>query len=263
MALSHQDILEQVGRLKILRDAQKLRPGRAEDYAPLSIGSHDPNTEIFEAAIEKTGASSARASQHATVMAQNEINFRAMVEAQQKLERAKQALKDAKVLSRQRLQAAYKGSQPRFNYEPGKASGKETSAPQWLVDQINAGKAPRGNFGVPNNKSFWYSPKGSYRTQHPGYPWAKWAGDINVPGSGDYGNRVKAFKNGTVTSVKRWGTSYGNHIRIKHPDGTETLYAHLSKIGVKVGQKVSGGQNIGRVGATGKASGPHLHFEIK
>lgn len=56
---------------------------------------------------------------------------------------------------------------------------------------------------------------------------------------------------------------YGNVVFIKHRNGNETVYAHLSKINVQRGQSVSQGQTIGLVGATGWATGPHLHFEFR
>ena len=56
---------------------------------------------------------------------------------------------------------------------------------------------------------------------------------------------------------------YGNVIFIKHGNNRETVYAHLSKILVQRGQNVSQGQTIGLVGATGWATGPHLHFEVR
>jgi murein DD-endopeptidase MepM/ murein hydrolase activator NlpD len=57
---------------------------------------------------------------------------------------------------------------------------------------------------------------------------------------------------------------YGNLIVIAHGNGYTTYYGHLSKIYVKVGQKVHRGAGIiGRVGATGRVTGPHLHFEIR
>jgi murein DD-endopeptidase MepM/ murein hydrolase activator NlpD len=55
---------------------------------------------------------------------------------------------------------------------------------------------------------------------------------------------------------------YGNKIEIRHWDGTCSWYGHLSKIEVKVGQKVTPGEQIGLVGETGDATGPHLHLEI-
>ena len=55
---------------------------------------------------------------------------------------------------------------------------------------------------------------------------------------------------------------YGNMIMINHPNGTQTLYGHLSKIATSVGSQVSQGEIIGYVGSTGHSTGPHLHFEV-
>ena len=57
--------------------------------------------------------------------------------------------------------------------------------------------------------------------------------------------------------------AYGNLIKIEHELGVETRYAHLSKIGVKVGQRVSQGDPIGDIGSTGRSTGPHLHYEVR
>ncbi|WP_371497038.1 LysM peptidoglycan-binding domain-containing M23 family metallopeptidase [Kitasatospora sp. NBC_00374] len=76
------------------------------------------------------------------------------------------------------------------------------------------------------------------------------------------GTSVKAIAAGTVVSAGNGG-AYGNEIVIKHADGKYSQYAHLSSIGVQVGQTVTAGQQIGLSGATGNVSGPHLHFEIR
>ena len=84
------------------------------------------------------------------------------------------------------------------------------------------------------------------------------------------GSAVVAAEEGTVTYVQIWDgsydttgmMSYGHMIQIEHPDGNTTLYAHLSEINVQQGEKVVRGQRIGRVGSTGNATGPHLHFEV-
>jgi hypothetical protein len=60
-----------------------------------------------------------------------------------------------------------------------------------------------------------------------------------------------------------WPNYYGNLVVIQHPDELFTLYAHLSKIDVKEGQRVFAGQKIGEVGSTGVAIGSHLHFEVR
>jgi murein DD-endopeptidase MepM/ murein hydrolase activator NlpD len=80
--------------------------------------------------------------------------------------------------------------------------------------------------------------------------------------SADSGSAVYATADGTVTVSAREG-AYGNLITIDHGYGLETRYGHLSKYDVKAGAKVKRGQVIGRVGATGRATGPHLHYEVR
>jgi murein DD-endopeptidase MepM/ murein hydrolase activator NlpD len=55
---------------------------------------------------------------------------------------------------------------------------------------------------------------------------------------------------------------YGLQVKIRHANGDQTWYAHLSSITVTVGQRVGTGQRIGRIGSTGNSFGPHLHFEV-
>lgn len=76
------------------------------------------------------------------------------------------------------------------------------------------------------------------------------------------GTVVKAVANGTVVASDRSG-SYGINVLVKHDDGTYSLYAHLSSKTVFPGTRVQAGRMIGRSGATGNASGPHLHLEIR
>ena len=89
------------------------------------------------------------------------------------------------------------------------------------------------------------------------------------------GTPIFAAEDGTVTSAHRWnGTvtigdnnSYGNYVIIEHRDykgkPLRTLYAHLDTVLVKVGDTVKEGTIIGRSGATGNVTGPHLHFEVR
>ncbi len=76
------------------------------------------------------------------------------------------------------------------------------------------------------------------------------------------GSPVIATASGTVTKAGRSG-GYGRLIEIDHGGGITTRYAHLSRIHVKVGQKVERGKRIGRVGSTGRSTGPHLHYEVR
>lgn len=75
------------------------------------------------------------------------------------------------------------------------------------------------------------------------------------------GTAVRASCGGTVVSAG-WSSGYGYCITLRHPDGRQTRYAHLSKILVSAGQKVDQNQKIALSGNTGRSTGPHLHFEI-
>ena len=74
---------------------------------------------------------------------------------------------------------------------------------------------------------------------------------------------VSTVVNGCAEGNRSCGGGFGNHIVITHPNGIDTLYAHLSGIHVSEGQRVSRGQVIGAVGNTGRSTGPHLHFEVR
>ena len=76
------------------------------------------------------------------------------------------------------------------------------------------------------------------------------------------GTSILAYAGGTVTKTG-WTNSYGNYIVIDHGGGLETYYIHLSGFDVSVGDSVSGGQLIGRMGKTGSATGSHLQFEVR
>ena len=80
------------------------------------------------------------------------------------------------------------------------------------------------------------------------------------------GTPILAAADGTVTvanGLDSWGGSYGYYIQIDHGGGLETLYAHCSSICATTGQQVQSGQVIGYVGHTGRATGSHLHFEVR
>ena len=102
------------------------------------------------------------------------------------------------------------------------------------------------NFGVRTH------PISGYRKMHQGIDFA--AGS---------GTPVVAPADGVVVEARRWG-GYGNWLRIRHANGLESGYGHLSRYasGVRAGQRVSQGQVVAYVGSTGASTGPHLHYEI-
>lgn len=79
---------------------------------------------------------------------------------------------------------------------------------------------------------------------------------------GDTGEAVHVTANGKVT-IAGWEGGYGKMIEVNHGNGLATRYGHLSAIEVKVGQVVRAGQVIGRIGSTGRSTGPHLHYETR
>lgn len=95
------------------------------------------------------------------------------------------------------------------------------------------------------------SPGGIGSTNHKG---------IDIGGVG-YSTSVHAAKSGKVI-VSQYSSSYGNYVVISHGSGNTTLYGHMSKRLVSVGQSVGKGDVIGITGSTGCSTGPHLHFEI-
>ena len=77
------------------------------------------------------------------------------------------------------------------------------------------------------------------------------------------GTPVRAAAAGRVVFAAPAGGGWGKLVVVAHSDGVETMYAHLSRIEVRTGQSVDAGTRVGRVGATGDAHGPHLHFEVR
>ena len=89
-----------------------------------------------------------------------------------------------------------------------------------------------------------------------------WRAHNGVDYSAPFGTPVRAVGDGVVESVGRQN-GYGNVVQLLHSGGKSSVYAHLSSMDVRPGQRVEQGQRIGGVGATGWATGPHLHFEFR
>lgn len=85
--------------------------------------------------------------------------------------------------------------------------------------------------------------------------------DIVAKGRDCGGDSAKSAGDGVVIFARNSG-AYGNCVKVDHGDGIVTLYAHLSKITVKVGDTLSAGDEVGKIGSTGRSTGNHLHFEV-
>ena len=90
----------------------------------------------------------------------------------------------------------------------------------------------------------------------------EWRRHLGVDYGAPIGTPVRAVADGIV-DMAGWQNGYGNVVQIKHGGERSTLYAHLSRMDVRKGQRVEQGQRVGAVGMTGWTTGPHLHFEFR
>ncbi len=90
-------------------------------------------------------------------------------------------------------------------------------------------------------------------------PWPEYHQGVDL--EADYGTTVRSAAAGTVVGAG-WDGGFGNKVDVDHGNGYHTYYAHLSHIDVGIGQRVTKGEPIAEVGATGEATGPHLHYQI-
>ena len=126
-----------------------------------------------------------------------------------------------------------------------------------VAEAINRRMIPKESFqGLANGGQVAPVPGRANVHPHPYYS-SSYAADYPNPA----GTPVGSWKDGVVSLVKYLTTSYGYHVRVNHDDGSSSLYAHLSKILVGVGQRLNAGQTLGLVGNTGNSFGNHLHFE--
>jgi murein DD-endopeptidase MepM/ murein hydrolase activator NlpD len=108
---------------------------------------------------------------------------------------------------------------------------------------------------------YWFPPLDSYwKTSSFGYRWGGFHHGIDL--ALHIGDPIYATFDGIVR-MARYDRGYGYHVVLRHYNGLETVYAHMSKILCKVGQEVKAGEVIGLGGSTGRSTGPHLHFEFR
>lgn len=176
----------------------------------------------------------------------------------------------------------YSGDRLSVVYEALEADGEPVRVGRILsVEFVNRGRAHQAVwFQEPGSKGGYYTLDGkSLETSYLASPMEfsrvtsgfamrfhpvlhRWKAHLGTDYGAVTGTPVRTVGDGVVTFAGEQN-GYGNVIVIKHNATDETLYAHLSRIGVRPGQNVNQGQSIGAVGATGWATGPHLHFEFR
>ncbi|WP_312470709.1 M23 family metallopeptidase [Neobacillus sp.] len=137
---------------------------------------------------------------------------------------------------------------------------KDKSSEQILQQPVNH-IVIKGTKAIPSRGegSFAWPTSGGYVSSQMGYRWNKMHKGIDIARPSN--KTIMAADNGIVVSAG-WDGGYGNKVVIDHQNGFRTLYGHMSSLNVKAGQTVSKGSAIGIMGATGDATGVHLHFEV-
>jgi len=123
----------------------------------------------------------------------------------------------------------------------------------------SSGFASTAKYKSPSYSGYYAKPVANYRRTQGLH--GHNAVDLAAP----LGTPIYAAAAGKIIVAKSsgWNGGYGNYIVIAHGNGTQTLYAHLSRVGVNIGSRVSQGENIGAMGSTGNSTGSHLHFEVR
>ncbi len=129
------------------------------------------------------------------------------------------------------------------------------AVPAPVAPKIVAPSRPASNFVVGSGRLSWPVP----RVINQYFSWYHPAIDIG----GAYGTPIHAAAAGRVVDAKKQTTSFGWYCIIDIGGGMTTAYAHMSDLACSMGQQIARGQYIGAIGMTGRATGPHLHFEVR
>jgi len=111
-----------------------------------------------------------------------------------------------------------------------------------------------------SNKDLKHAPSGFGWRTDPIYKTGEFHSGLDFTAS--TGTEIYATGDGVVKVADANAQGYGNHVVINHGFGYETLYGHMSRMAVRIGQKVKRGELIGYVGSTGRSTGPHVHYEV-
>jgi murein DD-endopeptidase MepM/ murein hydrolase activator NlpD len=163
--------------------------------------------------------------------------------AVQAVAKANQIANPNKIYAGQKLDLAALGALPVGSGSATQSAGQE-SAGKWksLVD---------GAVTVTSEFGRRKDPFTGHLAQHEGI-------DVAAPS----GSPIAAFAAGSVV-YSGWKSGYGNTVILHHPDGLESVYGHVSKSLVRVGDEVASHETIAQVGSAGRATGAHLHFEVR
>lgn len=210
----------------------RLRSGLRTRAAAVTVGAC-ASAVLATAGVATTAGSAAGAS---------ELTGGNLIAAQATAQTVADATRSQADAQQQAAQAAAKAEQKAKDAEEAeRAKAKSWMAPITADYELSA---PFGNSGD------------RWTSSHSGQ-------DFAVP----TGTAVRAVHGGTVVKAGGNGAgdgpAYGNAIVIKHDDGVYTQYAHLDRVEVKVGDKVTTGDRIAASGNTGNSTGPHLHFELR
>ncbi|MFB6876730.1 M23 family metallopeptidase [Streptomyces sp. NPDC056323] len=235
-----------------LPDAKSL-PGVG---ALFSDGSEADKTEVAAATAPLTtaGITTAEAEQGATD-AGEALRARILQQAEQQQDAA-----DAEAKAAEEKKAAEKAAaeaRKQQDEAKAKAAAEKKKAEEEAKKKAEAARLAKlaASYAIP---TFSYTITSTY-----GQAGSMWSSGhhTGLDFAAPTGTPIKAVHGGTIKSAGLAG-SYGYRTVLELEDGTEIWYCHQSSIGVSVGQKVSTGDTIGRVGATGNVTGPHLHLEV-
>ncbi len=134
---------------------------------------------------------------------------------------------------------------------------QSAAAKQNIAIQAAAAKSSQKFSYLPNLGDYFMRPA-------TGFIWGIIHGRNGVDVANSCGTPIFAAADGTaaIADATGWNGGYGKYVKLVHPNGTETLYAHLKELKISLGGAVSKGQILGLMGTTGRSTGCHLHFEV-
>ncbi|MDN3296467.1 M23 family metallopeptidase [Streptomyces ficellus] len=258
ISLPDADSLPGIGAL-ISDDADGSQSGSGSDSG--SDGSGDAGVAPLTAAA-LTGSDTAAGQQSGSADAGEALRARILQQAEQQRASADAEAKAAAEKAAAEQAAAQAKAQQSAAEKAAEKAAEQAAEEKAKAEAAAAAKAEAARLA--KLAGSWSLPTSSYTiTSTYGQAGSMWSSgyhtglDLAAP----TGTPAKAVHGGTIKSAG-WSGAYGYRIVLELEDGTEVWYCHLSSMTVGAGQKVATGETIGRVGATGNVTGPHLHLEV-